>query len=340
MTTTWTDPNAMRIDLSSTAYRKMMAAVASTQLEVSGYGRVAVYHEERDLREPLTMRRLKAMPKEGPYGFVFRIEDVWLLDIGSGAETTIQPPVAARWLAERVAAGDNPEQLKLWWHRHPLTGGWSGTDERAIRKTPMGNTGDPEGIGWMVSIVWCTATSWNGRFDQLAKPGLTIHCPVTIESQPQFEPTIQAELSTLYAQHKPRHIITAVKPLFDVQQAAEDAAMMREVAEEMALLDHTLDRALMAHDYDLAAQMMTEQFWEALADMDWGDIDAYQLCQELTSDLGVIVSGYGFDAERIRRLFERTSSRYDIDVDVFFDIAYVLWGRFEPANQLPLFRGS
>ena len=190
---TWTDPNSFRIDISLRAYQKMMAAVATTAQEVSGFGVVRVYENYQEI----PWKTLRRIPKEGPYGIAFRIEDVWLLDHGSSAETTIDQNKAGEFYAKRMAEGYRPQDFKLWWHRHPLTGGWSGTDEYCIGNTPMGNSINPASTGWMVSLVWCTETGWNARFDQLAHPNFTIHTPVTIDNEFAIEPEIQAELAAL-----------------------------------------------------------------------------------------------------------------------------------------------
>lgn len=190
---TWADPNTFRIDISFNAYRKMMAAIASTQQEVSGFGHVKVYERYQEI----PWKTLKRVPQERPYEIVFRVEDAWLLDLGSYAETEISDTKTAKFYAERMAEGYQSQDFKVWWHRHPLPQGWSGTDEHCIRNTPMGNSINPKATGWLISLVWCTQTGWNGRFDQVADPGFTIHVPVTIDNEPMFEDQIQRDLDAL-----------------------------------------------------------------------------------------------------------------------------------------------
>jgi hypothetical protein len=186
----------MQIRLSLTAYRKMMAACASTSQEVSGFGSVSVWRQGTS--DPFPLRTFRQIPHEKPYGIVFYVEDVWLLDKGNGVETTISPDKAAAFLNARLAEGVDPATLKLWWHRHPLPAGWSGTDENAIRHTPLGNHLEPKATGWMIALVWCTHTGWNARFDQLADPGFTIHLPITVEGDAEAcEAQIQRELREL-----------------------------------------------------------------------------------------------------------------------------------------------
>lgn len=175
----------MRVDLSLHAYRQLMAMVASTDMEVSGFGMITPYRLVDGEYVEFKMRSFKALPDEKPYQIVFRVEDIWLLDRGSMALTEIKPERVAQFYLERQQDGTDLSKLKLWWHRHPLSSGWSLTDEEAIRETPMGNAGNPKETGWMVSIVWCTHSGWNARFDQLADPGFTLHIPLTVEGQPQ-----------------------------------------------------------------------------------------------------------------------------------------------------------
>ncbi len=190
----------MRIDISIPAYQKMMTAVTMTQKEVSGYGTVSAWVKG----ERLEWQNLRQVPEEREYDIIFYVEDVWPLDHGSWAETEIDPAVAMKFYTERLREGYQPQDFKLWWHRHPLSAGWSATDEYCIRHTPMGNSMAPERTGWMISLVWCTHTGWNGRFDQLANPGFTIHVPVTIQGHEAVEPDVQKFFHTTVRVEQPR----------------------------------------------------------------------------------------------------------------------------------------
>lgn len=176
--------NGLSIDISLKAYRKMMAAYAATQKEVSGLGRVSVFHRGKKIK----FAGFRQIDPKKEYDLVFRVDDVWLLDVGSEALTTIPPARFAQFYSDHGA-----NDMSLWWHRHPLTSGWSGTDESAIRDTPLG--GDPRDVAWMISLVYCTATGFNGRYDQFS-PGLMAPLKVTVEGHDQnLEIDMQASVS-------------------------------------------------------------------------------------------------------------------------------------------------
>jgi len=97
-----------------------MTWLAMTGNEVSGYGRVSVWRHDAPIA---TMPTVKRIAQDGDYGFVIRVEDVWLLDHGSMAETNITPAQTDTFLQDIEQANIDPSTIKLWWHRHPLTKG-------------------------------------------------------------------------------------------------------------------------------------------------------------------------------------------------------------------------
>lgn len=107
----------------------------------------------------------------------FSIQKVWLLAAGSSAYTEI--PGAT--MAKLVSEGITPDQIKLWWHRHPVGNGspgphnWSSTDDHTAMREPFGIS--PDMVGWMVSIVR-TPLGWVARYDN-HKRMYTVHMPVT-----------------------------------------------------------------------------------------------------------------------------------------------------------------
>jgi hypothetical protein len=236
----------------------MMATVGTTSLEVSGFGSVRVFERY----QPIDWKVLRSVPEEREYGIVFRVDDVWLLDKGSSAETEIRPETAARFYSERFAEGYRTTDFKLWWHRHPLSQGWSGTDEQCIRGTPMGNSVDPARTGWLISLVWCLDTGWNGRFDQVAKPGFTIHVPVTVEDEPALESEIQRQLHTLgvtYGSTRPSKVGNYDTPDNATAVSSNQLSMWDD--EELPWYDYVQSEA-----NNLAADLE-----DALLDIDWDD---------------------------------------------------------------------
>lgn len=65
---------------------------------------------------------------------------------------------------------------------HPMPSGWSGTDERAIRDTPMGSI--PQLVKWQVSLVHTTIDAWIARFDQFDGD---IHWAIPVAINGDFE---------------------------------------------------------------------------------------------------------------------------------------------------------
>jgi len=101
------------------------------------------------------------------------VEDIILLDVGSGSFTEIN----ANDLYEvSQMEGD----WRVWFHRHPVGNGkpgkhnWSFNDETTIQTSPLG--GIPQAIKWSVSIVR-TPHGWVGRVDNHIS-GKTVHLPV------------------------------------------------------------------------------------------------------------------------------------------------------------------
>jgi len=105
-----------------------------TDLEISGFGWV----------------------ERKPYGLY--VYDITLLDMFSHGFTEIDPSLALEVNRDRT----DQQNMKLWWHRHPITG-WSGTDLNTIKNTPVGNP-FPETLGYSGSVV-LTPKGWQGRID-------------------------------------------------------------------------------------------------------------------------------------------------------------------------------
>ncbi len=102
--------------------------------------------------------------EKDPEAKTFTLRKCWLMAAGSVAYTEIP---GAR-MVKLIEEGVRPDQLKVWWHRHPVGNGipgphnWSGTDNNTIREEPFGI--DPSMVKWLVSIVR-TPRGWVGRYD-------------------------------------------------------------------------------------------------------------------------------------------------------------------------------
>jgi hypothetical protein len=106
----------------------------------------------------------------------FTLTKVWLLAAGTSAYTEI--PGAT--MAKLVSEGITPDQIKVWWHRHPVGNGipgahnWSSTDDHTAMREPFGIS--PDLVGWLVSIVR-TPLGWVARYDNHNRM-YTVHMPV------------------------------------------------------------------------------------------------------------------------------------------------------------------
>jgi hypothetical protein len=137
----------------------------------------------------------------------FTLKKVWLMAAGSVAYTEIP----GEQMQKLIKEGVRPDQLKVWWHRHPVGNGipgphnWSGTDNNTIREEPFGI--DPSMVGWLLSIVR-TPRGWVGRYDSHENKQ-TIHMEVkTGVSQESLEAVAkiierQVQAETRAAMQKP-----------------------------------------------------------------------------------------------------------------------------------------
>ena len=107
----------------------------------------------------------------------FTMTKCWLMAAGSVAYTEIP----GERMANLIKEGVRPDQIKVWWHRHPVGNGvpgghnWSGRDNQTIRDEPFGI--EPEMVGWLLSIVR-TPRGWVARYDSHLRKETT-HMKVT-----------------------------------------------------------------------------------------------------------------------------------------------------------------
>ncbi len=319
----------MHIEIGFKAYRKMMAAVASTPMEVSGFGTVSVWRAGDDgVREPFAIKRFKDLPPKKDYGIIFRVEDTWILDKGSSALTEITPRVAAKFLAERDADGTDLSTIKLWWHRHPLPKGWSQTDENGIALNPMSST--PESVGWMVSMVWCSHSGWNARFDQVAGKRFAIDIPITVEG---FSQKIELEAQKTVHDLDRTPVRVASKASSPKPRTEEKQDLTRWINAPV-----TVNRAASLHQFraDLAEEMAMA-FFDELCDQDLPleDEDANTMVIEAYYNIEETINKYGNNGEELIYTLNEIARRWDIDSKILFDAAIAAWQ--PPQSPLPGF---
>jgi hypothetical protein len=286
----------MYLNLSLTAYRQAMAAISCTKLEVSGFGLIyTTLHGE-----PFRMRPFRRIPQPTDnIDIEFQVPFVWLLDHGTMVETQIDPVITARFLADRMEENISPEQIKLWWHRHPMTRGWSATDEAAISMTPMGSP-DPVSVGWMVSMVYTTATGWNARYDQFS-PRFTIDIPVLVEGEEQ---NVEAEMQGVF------YNITT--------QPKKQTTFWRDMPEPET------EKQI---DWSEVGYQAAEHWWDAAAETNWGiDPDrAKQFADAVYFGAFEIIEDNGIDTDKLRRMIETEAARYNVNEELAVSTAFDAW---------------
>lgn len=145
-----------------------------------------------------------------PKAQTFRLKKCWLMAAGSVAYTEIP----GERMAKLIQEGVRPDQLKVWWHRHPVGNGipgahnWSGRDDQTIREEPFGI--DPSMVGWLLSIVR-TPRGWVARYDNHERKETT-HMKVTSKvslkqheaAAAVIEHQIRAEVQASLAKQRPK----------------------------------------------------------------------------------------------------------------------------------------
>jgi hypothetical protein len=135
--------NTPRVLITLEAKKRLDLYIKLADGEISGLGRV---------------RRL------GPD---FLIEEVFLFEQESGpGDTELDPDSVAGWLTELIRRGEDPSQIKLWWHSHAtMSVFWSGTDEATASR--FANS-------WMISVVGNKRGEYLCRLDLYEPVRLTI----------------------------------------------------------------------------------------------------------------------------------------------------------------------
>lgn len=64
----------------------------------------------------------------------------------TGGDTELDPTELAEWLTALLESGQDPELIRLWWHKHPIQG-WSTIDTDNIERMNNG--------AWLLSLVHC-----------------------------------------------------------------------------------------------------------------------------------------------------------------------------------------
>lgn len=155
----------------------------------------------------------------------FKISEWFLLDVGSSVLTTIS-------IQDQLRLKEHPDRkfMRAWIHAHPVGNGtpgghcWSGTDNNAIAKSPMGTV--PELMDWMISVVR-TPGGWVGRFDV---PGQETH---HLEVEPSFRSTICAAKDLVEAYNRERYEFDQdfdreIAPLFGFLRPIDQEGMVQQ----------------------------------------------------------------------------------------------------------------
>jgi proteasome lid subunit RPN8/RPN11 len=113
------------------------------------------------------------------------IDTIYLFDQEvTRSSTNISNSDVSKFLCDYVRAGNNPEDIKLWWHSHAkMETYWSPTDESTI---------EGFGSGWIVSIVSNKQKAHRARIDILDPIRMTID-NLPIEIMLKIDPSLRNE---------------------------------------------------------------------------------------------------------------------------------------------------
>ena len=182
--------------------------------------------------------------EKDPEAKTFTLRKCWLMAAGSVAYTEIPGAKMMKLIKEGV----RPDQLKVWWHRHPVGNGipgphnWSGTDNNTIRNEPFGI--DPSMVKWLLSIVR-TPRGWVARYDS-HEAKKTIHMSVNTRISPkEYEATAslveqhsQAEMKANMSQNSGQQVSLPRKrkhKYFKPQSESNDGDVFKQLGLEKGI---------------------------------------------------------------------------------------------------------
>jgi len=168
----------MAIDIRITPYarQQLSAYIGEANTEISGFGIV-----EKDANDCYTITKLYCP-----------------VQTCGGSDTEVGAAELSSLLGEVIDAGENPENLRLWWHSHVnMAAFWSGTDNTTAKELAR------IAGGWFISIVGNKRGELRTRVD-LAHPftmlwdelPLRIVIPVNTDLRAQIAAEVKAKVST------------------------------------------------------------------------------------------------------------------------------------------------
>ena len=147
-------PNRYGVEITVSAYNKLRTFVELCPYEISGLGKVKLV-------------------RSGEFGIVPRIYDIEIFkqEVNSG-HSTMDQETLAKFLYEKVAKGESPEDYKVWWHSHcNMEAYFSGTDLNTI--------GISKEFPWLISIVTNKMGNTEVRFD--TNEPYPLYCKCTLQ---------------------------------------------------------------------------------------------------------------------------------------------------------------
>jgi hypothetical protein len=155
------------IAFSHLAWMKLQGFLCLSELEISGFGKV-----------------IQTSPAD------FLVEDVFVLPQQvSGAETVMDSTTIALVVDQMIQAGENPADIRLWWHSHARGGlYWSSTDDKTMQILTQDSS-------YWFGLLGNMRGQVKVRLDQSLPIALSIDdIPVVLQAEPEILAWCQSEI--------------------------------------------------------------------------------------------------------------------------------------------------
>jgi proteasome lid subunit RPN8/RPN11 len=166
----------IEITITTEAFLKFRYFIEECPTEVSGFGRVRVVHNDRGHSWE---KDLQDLPES-----YLQIYDIEILSQqASGAHSTIDEEVLAKFNYEKLSNGESLEDYKVWWHSHAdMQAYFSGTDTGTIESSTE--------FDYLISLVGNKAGDMKARLD-FHKPFRMTFDDLTIKVEPPTDERIR-----------------------------------------------------------------------------------------------------------------------------------------------------
>jgi len=154
MDTSFNNPHLPMLYFPENSWKKLFAYADIASGEISGLGKITLHENGTD----------------------FIVNDIFLLEQVSGVgSTNLNPDSVAKFITDLIVAGENPADVKLWFHSHGnIDVFWSSTDNTTIQGF--------SDASYMLSIVVNKRFQHKARLDLFKPIRLTLELEVILEN--------------------------------------------------------------------------------------------------------------------------------------------------------------